>query len=117
MMTVIHRLDPFDRQVILLYLEGLDAAAARRLRQPVARRNLRESAAAVIVIGFYGGAMWIGPSVAIRVGAALIIAEIRSNMANRRAWGVVAAGGMVGGHLFNRRAAAAIQRRIDSLRQ
>ena len=27
MMTVIHRLDPFDRQVILLYLEGLDAAA------------------------------------------------------------------------------------------
>jgi RNA polymerase sigma-70 factor (ECF subfamily) len=27
MMTMIHGLDPFDRQVILLYLEGLDAAA------------------------------------------------------------------------------------------
>lgn len=27
MMALIHRLDPFDRQVILLYLEGLDAAA------------------------------------------------------------------------------------------
>jgi RNA polymerase sigma-70 factor (ECF subfamily) len=27
LMALIHRLDPFDRQVILLYLEGLDAAA------------------------------------------------------------------------------------------
>ena len=27
MMTLIHELDPFDRQVILLYLEGLDAAS------------------------------------------------------------------------------------------
>jgi RNA polymerase sigma-70 factor (ECF subfamily) len=27
LMVLIHRLDPFDRQVILLYLEGLDAAA------------------------------------------------------------------------------------------
>jgi RNA polymerase sigma-70 factor (ECF subfamily) len=27
LMTLIHRLDPFDRQVILLYLEGLDAAS------------------------------------------------------------------------------------------
>ena len=27
MMMLIHRLDPFDRQVILLYLEGLDAAS------------------------------------------------------------------------------------------
>jgi RNA polymerase sigma-70 factor, ECF subfamily len=27
MMTLIHGLDPFDRQVILLYLEGIDAAS------------------------------------------------------------------------------------------
>jgi RNA polymerase sigma-70 factor (ECF subfamily) len=27
LMSLIHRLDPFDRQVILLYLEGLDAAS------------------------------------------------------------------------------------------
>jgi RNA polymerase sigma-70 factor (ECF subfamily) len=27
MMVLIHRLDPFDRQVILLYLEGVDAAS------------------------------------------------------------------------------------------
>ena len=27
MMMLIHRLDPFDRQVILLYLEGVDAAS------------------------------------------------------------------------------------------
>jgi RNA polymerase sigma-70 factor (ECF subfamily) len=27
MMALIHQLDPLDRQVILLYLEGLDAAS------------------------------------------------------------------------------------------
>jgi RNA polymerase sigma-70 factor (ECF subfamily) len=30
MMTLIHRLDPIDRQVTLLYLEGMDASIHRR---------------------------------------------------------------------------------------
>jgi hypothetical protein len=46
---------------------------AHRLERRVARRNLREYVAAVIVVAAYGWGMWLIPSLMIRVGAVLII--------------------------------------------
>jgi hypothetical protein len=47
---------------------------AHRLERRVARRNLREYVAAVIVVIGYGWGMWVMPSALIRGGALLIIA-------------------------------------------
>jgi hypothetical protein len=49
---------------------------SRRLERIVARRNLREYVAAVIVTPLFGWTMWVGPSGTIRIGAALNIAAI-----------------------------------------
>jgi hypothetical protein len=46
---------------------------AHRLERRVARRNLREYLAAVIVVAGYGWGMWLIPSLLLRVGAGLVI--------------------------------------------
>jgi hypothetical protein len=47
---------------------------ARRMERRVARRNLREYVAAVVVVPTFGYALWVVPSGIARIGAALIIA-------------------------------------------
>ena len=46
---------------------------AQRLERLVARRNLREYAAAAVEVPSFGWIMWLGPSSTIRAGAGMVI--------------------------------------------
>jgi hypothetical protein len=46
---------------------------AKRLERIVARRNLREYFAAVVVVPAFGWIVWVGPSGTIRAGAGMVI--------------------------------------------
>jgi hypothetical protein len=46
---------------------------ATRLERIVARRNLREYVAAVVVVAGFGWIMWLGPSIVISAGAGMVI--------------------------------------------
>ncbi len=48
--------------------------SARYMERRIARRNLREYAAAAFVVASFGLAVWVVPSGVVRIGAALIIA-------------------------------------------
>jgi hypothetical protein len=60
---------------------------AARLEHRVARRNLREYVAAVLVVAAYGCGMWLIPSPLIRVGAVLIIAATALVVWRLHRWG------------------------------
>jgi RNA polymerase sigma-70 factor (ECF subfamily) len=72
LLALIHRLKPLDRQVILAYLEGMDAASIGETAGIL--RNAIEYVALTVVVAFMGFLIWTFHDPLMRTGAALSVA-------------------------------------------